>query len=90
MDLRQLSALLLRRRSTVLAGMKENGAPPFGFRGSRKSSRPHFQPNADLSGIIFDEMNTGVLESFLYFDDGRELSFLNAFVPFNALQGRQA
>jgi hypothetical protein len=46
--------------------------------------------NADLSGIVFDEMNTGVLESFLYFDDGRELSFLNAFVPFNALQGRQA
>jgi len=30
------------------------------------SSRPHFQPDADLSGI-FGEMNTGVLKSFLYF-----------------------
>jgi hypothetical protein len=27
-DLRPQSALLLRQRSTVLAGMKENGAPP--------------------------------------------------------------
>jgi len=54
------------------------------------SSRPHFQPDADLSGIIFGEMNAGLLESFLYFDDSRELSFLNAFVSFNALQGRQA
>jgi hypothetical protein len=54
------------------------------------SSRPHFEPDADLSGIIFGEMNASLLESFLYFDDSRELSFLNAFVSFNALQGRQA
>jgi hypothetical protein len=57
---------------------------------SRESSCPHFQPNADLSGIVFYEVNAGLLKRFLYFDDGRELSFLNAFVSFNALQGRQA
>jgi hypothetical protein len=38
--------------------------------GSRRSSRPHFQPDANLSGIVFDEMNAGLLESFLYFEDG--------------------
>jgi hypothetical protein len=38
------------------------------------SSRPHFQPDADLSGI-FGEMNTGVLKSFLYFEDGCEIPF---------------
>jgi hypothetical protein len=59
-------------------------------RGPAALSRPHFQPDADFSGIIFGEMNAGLLKSFLYFDDGRELSFLNAFVSFNALQGRQA
>jgi hypothetical protein len=82
------SALLLWQRVAVLAGMKENGAPPLWLRG--ESSRPHFEPDADLSGIIFGEMNASLLESFLYFDDSRELSFLNAFVSFNALQGRQA
>lgn len=39
-------------------------------RGSRESSRPHFQPNADLSAIVFREMYTGLLKSFLYFEDG--------------------
>jgi hypothetical protein len=34
------------------------------------SSRPHFQPNADLSAIVFREMDTGLLKSFLYFEDG--------------------
>jgi hypothetical protein len=56
----------------------------------RESSRPHFQSDADLTVIIFDEMNTGLLESFLYFDDSRELFFLNAFVSFNALAGSQS
>jgi hypothetical protein len=59
-------------------------------RGAAALSRPHFQPDADLSRIIFDEMNAGLLKSFLYFDDSREFSFLNAFVSFDALQGRQA
>jgi hypothetical protein len=36
----------------------------------RESSRSDFQPDADLSGIVFREMNTGLLESFLYFEDG--------------------
>jgi len=57
---------------------------------STQSSALYFQSNADLSSIIFDEMNARLLESFLYFDDSRELSFLNAFVSFNALEGRQA
>jgi hypothetical protein len=82
------SIWLLWQRSAVLTGMKEKwcaaALTPWG------SSRPHFQPNADLPGIIFGEMNAGLLKSFLYFDDSRELSFLNAFVSFNALQGRQA
>lgn len=82
------SAWLLWQRSAVLTGMKEKwcaaALTPWG------SSRPHFQPDADLPGIIFGEMNAGLLKSFLYFDDSRELSFLNAFVSFNALQGRQA
>ena len=29
----------------------------------------------DLSGIVFREMNTGVLKSFLYFEDGCEIPF---------------
>jgi len=80
---------LLWQRTAVLAGMKENGAPPLWLR-IKESSRPHFQSDADLTSIIFDEMNTGLLKSFLYFDDSRKLSFLNAFVSFNTLQGRQA
>jgi len=39
------------------------------------SSRPHFQPNADLSAIVFREMDTGLLKSFLYFEDGCEIPF---------------
>jgi len=56
----------------------------------RRSTHPDFQTDANLSSIILDEMNTGLLKSFLYFDDSRELPFLNAFVSFNSLQGRQA
>jgi hypothetical protein len=33
-------------------------------------SRLHLQPDADLSGIIFGEVNTGLLKSSLYFVDG--------------------
>ena len=36
---------------------------------SRESSRPHFQSDADLSGIVFREMDAGVLKSLLYFED---------------------
>ena len=38
-------------------------------RGREESSRLHFQPNADLSGIIFREMDAGLLKSLLYFED---------------------
>src|SRR5262249_18700766 len=41
-------------------------------------------------GLAASDSRLSLLESFLYFDDSRELSFLNAFVSFNALQGRQA
>ena len=55
-----------------------------------QSSALYFHSHADLSSIIFNEMNARLLESFLYFDDRRELAFLNTFVSFNALQGCQA
>jgi hypothetical protein len=47
------------------------------------------QSDADLSGITFGEVNTGVLKSSLYFEDSREISFNESFVLFNALQGCQ-
>jgi hypothetical protein len=90
LDLRQRSALLLWQRSTVLARIKENGAPPLWLRGSRESSRPHFQPNADLSAIVFREMYTGLLKSFLYFEDGWEISFHRSLVLFDPPQSCQA
>ena len=55
----------------------------------KESSRSNFQPDADLSGIVFDEMNTGLLESFLYFEDRREISFHYSVALFNALQSRR-
>ena len=55
-----------------------------------KSSGPHFKSDADLSRIVFSEVNTGLLKSLLYFEDGREVSFHDALVLFDALQGRQA
>ena len=51
----------------------------------------------DLSGIVFREMNTGVLKSFLYFEDGCEFLFTVPSVcsvrrrvarPMLALRGR--
>jgi hypothetical protein len=45
------------------------------------------QSDAYLSGIVFGEANTGLLKGFLYFEDGREISFHNALVLFDALQG---
>jgi len=36
----------------------------------RRSTHPYFQTDANLSSIIFDEMNAGLLESLLYFEDG--------------------
>jgi hypothetical protein len=42
-----------------------------------------------IASVGLRGMNTGLLESFLYFDDSRDLSFSQCLVSFNALQGRQ-
>jgi hypothetical protein len=34
-----------------------------------RSPALYFQSNADLSGIVFNEVNAGLFKSFLYFDD---------------------
>jgi hypothetical protein len=36
-----------------------------------------FQSDANLSGVIFHEVNSGLLESFLYFEDRGEIAFYN-------------
>ena len=54
------------------------------------SSRPHFQPNADLSAIVFREMDTGLLKSFLYFKDRGKVSFHNPLGLFDPPQCCQA
>ena len=43
-----------------------------------ESSSPYFQSDADLSVIVFGELNAGLLKGFLYFEDGREVSFHDA------------
>ena len=40
------------------------------LQGSSESAGPHFQSDADLSRIVFGEVNTGLLKSLLYFEDG--------------------
>jgi hypothetical protein len=40
------------------------------FRHSRDSSRFYFHSDADLSAIIFCEVNAGLLKSFLYIENG--------------------
>jgi hypothetical protein len=55
-----------------------------------ESSDPYFQSDADLSGIVLGEVNARLLKGFLYFDDGREVSFHNSLVLFNAPQSCQA
>jgi len=50
------------------------------------SSGLHFQSDADLSGIVFSEVNAGLLKSFLFFEDGREISLHHSLVLFDALQ----
>jgi len=50
-----------------------------------ESSSPYFQLDADLSVIAFGEVNAGLLKGFLYFEDGREVSFHDALVLFDAL-----
>ena len=55
-----------------------------------KSSGPHFKSDADLSRIVFSEVNAGLLEGFLYFDDGGEISFHNPLGLFDAPQSCQA
>jgi hypothetical protein len=49
-----------------------------------------FQSDAKLSEIIFDEVNAGLLKSFLYFEDRGKISFHDPLVLFDALQGCQA
>jgi hypothetical protein len=50
-----------------------------------ESSSPYFQSDADLSVIVLGEVNAGLLKGFLYFEDGREVSFHDALVLFDAL-----
>src|SRR5262245_4885216 len=40
---------------------------------SSESSGPHFQSDADLSRIVFSEVNAGLLKRFLNFDDSGEI-----------------
>jgi hypothetical protein len=48
------------------------------------------QSDANLSGIIVDEMNAGLLKSHLYFENRGKVSFHDPLVLLNALQGCQA
>lgn len=56
-----------------------------GFGPSLNKSSCLFQSDADLSVMVFGEVNAGLLKSFLNFEDGREVSFHDAFVLFDAL-----
>jgi hypothetical protein len=51
----------------------------------KRSSSPYFQSDPDLSVVVFSEVNAGLLKGFLYFEDGREVSFHDALVLFDAL-----
>jgi hypothetical protein len=55
-----------------------------------ESSGPYFQSDADFFAVVFGEVNAGLLKGFLYFEDGRDVSFHDALVLFDALQGCQA
>ncbi len=46
------------------------------------------QTDANFTGFIVDEMNAGLLKSFLYLKDRREVCFDDPFVLFNALKRR--
>jgi hypothetical protein len=43
-----------------------------------------FPSDANLSGIIFHEVNAGLLKSFLYFEDRGKISFHDPLVLFDA------
>jgi len=45
-----------------------------------------FQSDANLSEIIFDEVNASLLKSFLYFEDRGKISFHNPLGLFDAPQ----
>src|SRR6266446_7006334 len=57
---------------------------------STDSSGFHFQSDANLARIVFSEVNAGLLESFLYFEDSREVSFHDSLALFDAAQSCQA
>src|SRR5262245_15944404 len=67
-----------------------NSAVPASGARCSESSGPHFQSDADLSRIVFGEVNAGLFKSLLYFEDSREVPFHDAVVLFDALQGCQA
>ena len=48
------------------------------------------QSDADFFAVVFGEVNAGLLKGFLNFEDGRDVSFHDALVLFDALQGCQA
>ena len=56
-----------------------------GFGPSLNKSSCPFQSDADLSVMVFGEVNAGLFKCFLYFEDGREVSFHDALVLFDAL-----
>ena len=48
------------------------------------------QTDANFAGFVVSEMNAGLLKSFLYLEDRREVSFHDSFILFDALKRRQA
>jgi hypothetical protein len=48
-----------------------NSAVPASGARCSESSGPHFQSDADLSRIVFGEVNAGLFKSLLYFEDSR-------------------
>ena len=57
---------------------------------SRAVTGTFFQSDTDLFIATFGEVNTGLFKSSLYFEDGREISFHNTLILFNAPNGCRA
>jgi hypothetical protein len=68
--------------------MARSGSEPLSQ--GKSISSPYFQSDANLSGVIFHEVNAGLLKSFLYFEDRGKISFHDPLVLFDALQRCQA
>src|SRR6516165_8646557 len=51
-----------------------------------ESTGPYFQSHADFFAVVFGEVNASLLKGFLYFDDGRDVSFHSPLVLLDALQ----